>query len=74
MSGDNVAAGPTRKFISQRLPDNFKFVFTQVSSESLLQLSGPITTQDELDAVTEALLVMREWLAASPPLSEEPPK
>lgn len=57
---------PARRALSERLPDKFKFVFTQDSTENLLQISGPITTRDELDAVTEVLSVMRGWLPAAP--------
>ena len=51
--------------ISARLPKDFKFVLTANVDTSLLQLSGPIKTQDELDAIVTALGVMREWLAPS---------
>lgn len=49
--------------VAARMNDKFKIVFT--SAEPMLQLSGPMETQDELEAVREALAVLREWLPAA---------
>ena len=48
--------------IAERMNDNFKVVATCSSNATTLHLSGPLETQDEMDALTEALAIMREWL------------
>lgn len=54
---------PSRKSTSERLSKDFKIVSTSDSEGTLLQLSGPIETQDQLDAVVSILGAMREWLS-----------
>lgn len=49
--------------ISERLNPSFKMVLRQTNAEdATLYLSGPLETQDELDALTSALVIMRDWL------------
>lgn len=55
-----------RVSVCRRLNPKFKIVYTGAAEESLLQLSGPLETQDELDALVEALAIMRDWLSDAP--------
>lgn len=55
---------PLQKSVSERLNPQFKFVFQGNAETALLQVSGPMETTDQLDAVVSALAVMRDWLPA----------
>lgn len=59
----------TDKSVAERMHKDFKIVFTSGPDTARLQVSGPISTQDELDAVTAALVVMRDWLPGDIPVS-----
>jgi hypothetical protein len=57
-----MSADLSGRSVAGRLNRDFKVVCSCSGSTTRLQLSGPIETQDELDAVVQALNVMREWL------------
>lgn len=59
-------AAPIRsgKSVSARMNDRFKVVCRCALEETAIHLSGPLETQDELDALVQALGVMRSWLPA----------
>lgn len=53
------------KSVSGRL-GGMKIVVTCTGENTEIALSGKLTTQDELDALGEALATMREWLTVQP--------
>jgi hypothetical protein len=61
MTMDDEKHSP-RKSISARLNDEFKFVYSGPADAASIQVSGPMATRGQLDAVVEALNVMRDWL------------
>jgi hypothetical protein len=58
-----ASADMNNRSIAARLNPNFKIASTSTASTTILQLSGPLETQDELDALVQTLGFMREWLS-----------